>query len=189
MEIYVGKSEVKSTDVFQHKWLYIELHYWAIEFSYATDQDPDFPEDLFWEMRWQDGSREFWIWWRLEKQIEGNEFWRRILNVDFHGVRMRSVEIMYKGKKIKADKGKFELLLQSKLLKDKDGAWGKSWLRGFWELFWKRIWRKEIEMYRKEIMTDMRTVQDIGRKFYHLGGLAGDKMPFTPPKGYEEQEF
>jgi len=189
MKIYVGKCEVKSTDVFQHKWLYIELHYWLVEFSYAKPKDPDFPETFFWEHRWQDGSREFWIWWRPKKVIEGNKFWHRLINVDFHGVRMRTVEIMYKGKKLKADKGKFELLLQSNLEIDVEKQWGNSIIAPFWELFWKRIWRKEIEMYRKEVMTDMKTIQDIGRRFYHLSGMSGEKVPFTPAKGYEDPAY
>jgi len=189
MEIYVGKAEVKSTDVFQHKWLYIELHYWLKEFGYAPMSDPDFPEKFFWEARSQDGSREFWIWWRPTKSIEGNKFWHRAINIDFHGVRMRSVEIMYKGKKLKADKGKFELLLQSKLVIDKDKAWENSWMKPFWELFWKRIFRKEIEMYRKEVMADMKTIHDMGRRFYHLGALAGEKEAYMPPMGYQEREY
>jgi hypothetical protein len=189
MDIYVGKAEVKSTDVFQHKWLYVELHDWLIEFNYAQPSDPAFPEKFFWETRQQDGTKEFWIWWRPVKVIEGNQFWRRVINIDFHGVRMRQVDIMYKGKKIKADKGKFELLLQAKLEIDVGGVWASSILRPIWELFWKRIFRKEIDQYRKEVMADMKTIQDIGRRFYHLGALAAEKVPFVPAKGYEEREF
>jgi len=189
MEIFVGKAEVKSTDVFQHKWLYIELHDWLIEFGWVKGGDPSFPEKYFWESRAQDGSREFWIWWRPTKVIEGNQFWHRVLNIDFHGVHIRKVEIMYKGKKISCDKGKFELLLQAKLEIDKNKQWGSSILAPFWELFWKRIYRKEIEMYRLETLADLKAVHDIGRRFYNLGALAGEKIPFMPPKGYEEREF
>ncbi len=190
MEIYVTGAEVKSTNVFEAKKLYIELHDWLIEKGYAKPGDSDFPEKMYWESRTQNAGSEYWIWWRPSKTIEDNQFWRRVINIDFHGVGMKNVEIMYKGKKVKAVKGKFEILLQSKLEIDRGGLWEKNKLLApFLEIFWKRIYRKEIEMYRKEILYDLKLIQDICRQFFDLGAFAIEKEPWMPRKGYEGDTF
>lgn len=189
MEIYVGGAEVKSTSVFQAKQLYIMLHEWCLEHAYAKPGDVNFPETMFWEARSQNIGSEYWIWWRTTKQIEGNQFWHRAINIDFHGVGMKNVEVMYKGKKIKADKGKYELLFQAKLVIDRDGMWAKHpLLKPFLEIFWKRLFNKEIEMYRKEVMNDLRTLQDICRQWFQIGALTFTKDQFMPEKGYDEGE-
>ncbi len=189
MDIFVAKAEVKSTSVFQAQMLYIDLHDWLVENGYAPAIDPEFPEKLVWESRQQNGTREFWVWWRPTKVIEGNRFWRRVINIDFHGVRMSKVELMHQGKKITADKGKLELLLQAKLEIDVGGLWKKSWLEPFLEPFWKRIYRKEIDMYKEEVMNDMRVIQDIGRRFFGLGQFSVDKQSYMPTKGFVEKEY
>lgn len=189
MDIFIKKSEVKTTNVFQMKWLYVYMHDWLIENNYAGTGDVNFPELQILERRTQNHGNETWIWWRPTKVIEGNKFWRRVINIDFHGVGMRQVEIMYKGKKIKADKGKFELLCQAKLEVDVGGQWRKSWMGPFFELFWKRIFRKEINMYRREVQGDLKTIMDIGRTFHQLGPFAMEKVPWVPARGYEERDI
>jgi hypothetical protein len=190
MEIYAGGVEVKSTNVFQAKQLYVVLHDWCIENGYSPPGDSNFPETMYWEARSQVGGSEYWIWWRPTKTIENNKFWRRVINIDFHGVGMKSVEIMYKGKKVKADKGKFEILLQAKLEIDQDKQSEKHWLlKPFLEIFWKRLFRTEIEMYRKEVLGDMKTIQDICRQWFQIGSLTFEKDSFLPYKGYEDEKF
>jgi hypothetical protein len=189
-EIWVGKADVKSTSVFQAKALYVELHDWLIENGYSPPYDTSFPERRIWEARTQSGHKEYWIWWRPFKVIEGNQFWRRVINVDMHGVGVTPVEIMYKGKKLRCDKGKFEVLLSAKLEIDVGGTWvGNGFLRPFLEPFWKRIFRKEIEMYRKEVLSDLKTIQDLARRWFDLDQFTTNKHPFMPKKGYEEEEF
>ena len=190
MHIWIGKAEIKSTNVFQSRQLYIELHDWLIEYGYSKQDDLSFPEQRIWEARQQNGRKEFWVWWRPSKAIEGNKFWRRVIDVDMHGVGIQPAEIMYKGKKIKCDSGKFEVLLQAKLEIDIDNAWKKHKIMGpFLEYFWKKIYKKEIEMYKKEILGDLKTIQDIARRFFNIGSFATDKEPFMPRKGFEENEF
>jgi len=190
MEIWVGKADVKSTSVFVARALYIELHDWLIENEYSPPTDIDFPEKRIWEARTQDGRKEFWVWWRPFRVIEGNKFWRRVINIDMHGVGVTPVEIMYKGKKIRCDRGKFEVLLQAKLEIDVGGGWkGSGLLRPFLEPFWKRIYRKEIEMYRKEVLVDMKKIQDVARRWFDLDSFTTYKYPFMPKKGYEEEDF
>jgi hypothetical protein len=93
---------------------------------------------------------------------------------------------MYNGQKLKCDTGKLELLLQAKLEIDR----GEKKLRDhpilapWFEIFWRRMFKKEIEMYRKEILADLKTIHDIGRKFFQLGELYTKKESFMPEKGY-----
>lgn len=190
MEIYVSGAEVKSTNVFEAKKLYIQLHDFLIESGYATPSDASFPETCFYESRSQTGGAEYWIWWRPTKAIEGNKFWRRVLNIDWHGVGMKDVEILYKGKKVKAVKGKFEVIMHAKLEIDVKKQWEKSrFLAPFFQIFWKRIYRKEIEQQRREILDDLKVIHDLCRQFFALGMFVIDKEHWMPPKGYEDEKF
>jgi hypothetical protein len=190
MEIFVGHAEVKSTDVFDARSLYRQLHDWLVEQDYASYYDPYFPEKLYWETRPQTGGAEYWIWWRPVKEgIEGNTFWRRVITIDLHGVGITNVEIMYQGKKLKVNKGKFEVILDARLEIDIGGKWMKSWLmKPLLEPFWKRIYYHEIEMHKKEVKADLAAIQDLCKKFFIIGTRTA--MPaFHPSKGYEQEPF
>jgi len=190
MDIWVSKTEIKSTNVFLAKQMYIELHHWCHENNYTQPPDVDFNEDLYWDARQQDGSREWWIWWRPIKVIEGSQYWYRAINIDMHGVAMKQVEILHEGKKLKADKGKFELLIHARLVFDKDKLLENHPVIGpFFEIFWKRWYRREIEMWRKEVLVDMKGVQDTGRRFFELSSLGVPRKPFIPPRGFNEPGF
>lgn len=189
-EILVGRTEVKSTNAVIPKSLYIALHNWLIEADYCNTSDADFPEIYYWEERSQHHGKEFFIWWRPEKAIEGNQFYVWKLVIDIHGVGMKPVEIMAQGKKVKAERGKIEILMQAKLEVDTSGSWqNNKLLAPFLEPFLKRIYRKEIEMHRKQILGDLKTMQDTIKQWFDIGAFALPKSIWWPAKGYQDEFF
>ena len=155
MEYDITYYEVKSTNIVNVVALYEAMREWLIIEGYAGMSDSSFPEKYMWESRTQKGGREFWVWWRPSKKIRGNSFFLRMLDIDIHGVAIKDVEIMYEGRKIKASKGKVEIIVKAKLGVDRNNKWQQNKLLApFFELFWKRIMWKEFEMNKKEILGD-----------------------------------
>ncbi|MBN2458209.1 hypothetical protein JXB31_03715 [Candidatus Woesearchaeota archaeon] len=189
VQIEVSKSEVKSTKPYDFSKLYNALHDFLYEESYGGDGDAGFPEEYYWESRSQSMGTEYWIWWRGKKAIAGNKFMRRALDIDIHGVGIKEQEIMYGGKRVKIYKGKFELIIRGKLEIDYEGKWRKSSLAFLFEIFWKRLWRKEAQIYMREIAGDVITVQDFARNFMGLPTVARRSEMFYPKHGYEQDNW
>lgn len=181
----VGRSEIKSTKPYDFKKLYCALHDFFYEEGYAKDWDGGFPETFFWESRGQPRGTEYWIWWRGIKGANG--FIQRQMAVDLHGVGVKDQEIMYGGKRVKIQSGKFEVLIKARLEIDPNGEWRNSKLGFLFELFWKRLYRRQLENHKKEMVEDLQKIQDFARNFMGLPTLAKRSEPFYPRLGYEEQ--
>jgi hypothetical protein len=191
MEIHIQNLEVKSTTVYSILDLYKQLRFWLIENGYASSNDREFPEKYYWESRSQTKGAEFWIWWRPTKPVAGNKFWRRVIDIDIHGVGITDVDIMYQGQKVRAQKGKLEILMRAKLELDVGGKWKDNTLMAqILPFFWKRLWKRELEMQKKDLMFDAVRLQDQVKKFFKMPMLyQPDAPPFVPMSGYEEEPY
>ncbi|MFW6450507.1 MAG: hypothetical protein ACOCZ6_05625, partial [Nanoarchaeota archaeon] len=109
MLIEITKTEVKSTETFIFSALYDALHEYMIDEGYAKDNE-NFPEKYYWESRTQQKGKEYWIWWRCEQGTE-TPFCKKRIDIDIHGANVKDIEIMYQNKKIKANKGKLEVVI------------------------------------------------------------------------------
>lgn len=193
MEIQIINLEVKSTTVYSALDLYKALRFWLIENNYVTAKDSDFPEEYVWESRTQNRGKEFWIWWRPKKQISrgGNSFFRRVLDIDLHGVGIQDVEIMYQGQKIKAQKGKFEVLIRVKIEVDYSGGWRSSGIMSqILPWFFRRLWKRELEMHKRDLVLEAYRLQDYVKRYMKMPMLYQPEMPqFIPQSGYEEEPY
>jgi hypothetical protein len=194
MQIEVFRTEVKSTKPYNFGRFYDALHDWFYEENYTDGADPPegydakFPEKYYWESRHQTMGNEYWIWWRCKKSIAGNKLFKRVIDLDIHGVGVKEEEIMYAGKRVKINKGKFELIIRGKLEIDPGGKWRSSRLAFLFEVFWKRLWRKELEMYRRDVSDDVLKLHDFARDFMGLPTVARRPHLFYPKLGYEEEQ-
>ncbi|MEM4267866.1 MAG: hypothetical protein QXK37_03455 [Candidatus Woesearchaeota archaeon] len=191
MEIHLVNLETKSTHIFSILDIYKSIRFWLIQNGYVDHRDTNFPETNYWESRTQTRGTEFWIWWRPKKTVADNRFWRRVIDIDFHGVGITDVDIMYQGQKIRVQKGKFEILMRIKLELDVGGRWRKSKLMSnLLAPFWRKIWRRELDMQKRDIMFEAYRLQDHCKKFFKMPMLyQPDMKPFIPMSGYEEEPY
>ena len=189
MFIEVTRTEIKSTKPYNFLRFYIALHEWVFDENYTDggDFDAKFPEKYYWESRSQTEGNEYWIWWRCKKMVPpGNKLFKRVIDLDIHGVGVKQEEIMYGGKRIKVNKGKFELIIRGKIEIDPGGKWRNSNLSFLFDVFWKRIWRKELEMYRREVNEDVLKLHDFARDFMGLPTVKRRPHLYPLRYGYEE---
>ncbi len=186
MILEIAKTEVKSTQIHDISKLYEHFRYFFSQEGYAPTKDDDFPEIYYWEARTQRRGKEFFILWRGEKNASKTNFVVRYMELDFHGVGIKPVEIMHNGKKVKAMSGKMEVLLRAKLKIDPSGQWQKSKLwSSLFPLVYKKLNKKLIQVEKKGVTSDMYRMSDFAKNFFKLHTLSTKLDTFMPRKGFE----
>ncbi|MFW5991334.1 MAG: hypothetical protein ACOCQX_03830 [Candidatus Nanoarchaeia archaeon] len=188
MFIHVTNMELKVTETFVMNQFYTALHDFLFEEGYAKGQDADFPEHYYYESRTQKGGKEYWVWWRCNKGT-GTPFAIKHIHIDLHGVGIKDVEIMYQNKKIKANKGKIEVIIRGQLEVDPGDKWKDSKLGFLRDAFLYRWWHKELDQHREDCVKDVKKVRAFAASF--MKKPIAQLMPemFAPKKGYERENF
>ncbi len=165
---------IKYKDYFHMKNLYIMIREWLIEEGFANRDDPAFPEEFYLQREHQKAGEELWIWWRFEKKAgegmhRGGSYWSYFLDVDFHIILLREVEVMHQGTKYKTNWGEPEITIWAKLMYDPEGKWRKSLLMSeLHKLFFKRLFKKEFESHRLELYREAYRLSEAIKTFLKL---------------------
>lgn len=187
MLIEITSTEVKSTETFVFSALYDALHEYMIEEGYAGDNDK-FPETYYWESRTQQKGREYWIWWRFN-QGTATSFCKKHIDIDIHGAGVKDIEIMYQNKKIKANKGKLEIIIRGKLEVDPDDKWKNSRMGFLRDIFFKRMWQKQRDEHKADLIDDLERIRAFVADFLNKPISREMPEPFQPRMGYEREKF
>jgi len=151
--IYAAKFRFKYKDIFGLKSFYTMLHEWINTHDWHDVDGKDHYEDFYLEKVEPGDFKEIHIWWRPQK--EGTSFYRYKMLVDFKCLYLKQTEIMYKGKKLKADKGEVEMKVWSFIELDYEKKWREHpILKNFYDIYVKRIlWsellRQKLLLYRE----------------------------------------
>lgn len=174
---YSGQEYIKVTswllnykDVFDMKYLYLLMHEWMIEEGYCTRADEEFPEKMYLE-RITPAGKEIWIRWRMRKvpYEKRTKLFRWDLDIDFHILTLKEVEVMHKGQKFKADKGEVEITCQANLVIDPDREWEKHWfLKHFKKLIIYRLFKNKLEWHRLNLWEDAYRLQEAVKTYLKL---------------------
>lgn len=122
----VAKYTINYKDVFDLKYLYMIMHEWLIENSFASRDDSKFGE-TFYLQRNKPAGRDLLIRWRLvSKTPMGSNIWEYHLDIDWLVLLLNKVELIKNGKKVKAEKGEVQIDVSAKLVIKDKGILGKS---------------------------------------------------------------
>lgn len=165
--------------------IYRDARYFLMQESYVDEKYINFPETFFWQADSQHHGKEFWIWWRVAKEMSPH--WKptgvkKFFKINFHGHKLHQREIMHEGKKLKVHTGKLEIYVDA-ILRITPPKWGKDtpFKRAALDIFWKRIYRKNIEMFRKEVLDDSYKFQAYFKKIFKMESFT-PKMKFATPE-------
>lgn len=166
--------------------VYRDARYFLMQEQYVDESSPGFPETFFWLSHSAQEGDEFWFWWRPHKVL--SPAWRpaniwKYFKLNFHGHKLKPMEIMHEGKKQKVYKGKFEVYVDA-MLKIEPPQWGKQtpFKKAALEIFWKRLYRKNIEMFRKEVLDDAYKFQAYFKQIFR-------QQSFTPKMKFAGAEY
>lgn len=189
-DILVAKFEIKSTDKIVINKVYIALHDYFYREEYSEDRDAGFPETYMFETRTQKGGKEIWVWWRPSKAIASNQFVKRKFVFDIHGVGLTEVELIKQNFKFKAVTGKVEFLVKAKLEVDVGGRFRNNPVLGpIFSVFWKRLYRKQLEQHKLEMLKDAYKLQEFVKRQMELNTFVTPIQPFAPALGFPDQNF
>ncbi|RMD57688.1 hypothetical protein D6825_03260 [Candidatus Woesearchaeota archaeon] len=133
--------QINAKDKFNLGYLYAQLKDWAVESGWAPRSEIKFPETLY-VQRESSYGKEMRIRWRLHKDPgDKTKLFTYKMDLDFYFLGIKDAEIVYKGRKIKTNKGSFELITKGWLIIDAEKKWGK----GIWASVKKRLLQKELK--------------------------------------------
>ena len=202
MDIHIGFFRAKAVgEYFNLRRTYKDLRYWLIGEGYCSSETTGFPERYFYLSETQKEGREFYVWWRPRRALgvfsaglaggKGVEFYKS-LKINMIGTKFKDAEIMHGGKKIKVQKGTFEVIVHSMLhfgMPEWEGPEASDFKRALFDIFWKRIYKKNVEYWKKETLNDMYKLQAHLKKIMDMETWKPEGKTFEPHFGLPETEF
>lgn len=166
--ITVNESTISYKDVFLLKQIYTILHEWLIEEDYASRNDEDFQEVCYIERKNPTAGDELWIRWRLSKSPD-SKLYKYLLDIDFHILTMKEVELAHKGKKYKANKGELEIQIAARLQLDPEETIENSPLfKKFKDYYFQRLYKSRLAQHKNQLLHDSQRLQEAIKTYLKL---------------------
>ncbi len=174
---------IKYEDVFDLKELYKAIRDWLISNEYETVKSSENMEKFYLEKLNPNGAKEMWVWWRSSRKPHNSKFFKYHMNVDFHVLGLKDVEIMHQGQKIKANKGEVEVIINCVLETEAEFEIKKTIFAPIANLFKKRIYKKEIDAHKVDLKGDLVKLQGFVKEFLELKSFLPKSEMFYPSRG------
>lgn len=182
----VFKTTIKFKEVFDMNGLYAMLHYWIIERGWVDvdTNSPDNHEVSYLEKVNPAGAKTHIIVWQLHKTPERSKFFKWILKVNINTSDLATVEVMHQGKKIKANKGGVDIVIDAKMQIDYMAIWANHpFLSLFKTYFEKKLYKSEIDRMKSGLFGEMTEYQGRIKQYLELRQF----LPGTDLRGFIPQ--
>jgi len=180
---------VKYKDYFTVLHLYKLMHEWLVMEGWGPRRDTAWPEKLYLQRETQQSGREYWIWWRMEKKMNAMFHWH--MDLDIHINLVKDTEVMHDGQKYKTQWGEPEIKIYAKLVYDPENKFSKHpLLKGFKDIYFKRIIKKEKEYYRKGLHREVNRFIDLLKHYFQFKTYLPEPeyVHFFPDAKLEEKQ-
>ncbi|MFH1072038.1 MAG: hypothetical protein V1743_01260 [Nanoarchaeota archaeon] len=185
-DILAARWEIEHEEVFHLKNLYKVMFEWLLEEGYSDmfiKGNNNF-ENLYYERILQGGDKEHHIWWRCQLVPSDNGYYRYVLKIDFQTLTMGTKEIMHQGMKFKTYEGDLILRCEAWIQLDYKNEWENHWLlKYFDEAYRKRLYKKNVEIYKQDLYNTAYRLQTFVKEFLMLKSPIEMPHPFHPQKG------
>ena len=166
----IAKWRLVIRDAFDLGYFYKILHDWLIEEGFGPDDDPVFPELYYLQREDPTFGKEIQIRWRLTKKPDAptkkNLLFTYEIDLYIKLLGVKSTEIVWKGQKLKADKGELEIECVGNLAIDKDKTWEKSAFKKIKEVYYKRIIANQFVVHKGEVHMFTYRLRDFITKYF-----------------------
>ncbi len=185
-KLSVANYEIINKQVFTVENLYKMVHDWLVEnkfFDKVTGDDKF--ETLYMENISQDGTKEVNAWWRTEKSVAGNKYYKYDIDIEYHVLLMKNVEVTYANQKIKTNQSEVTLRVHTNLILDPASKWTSGFLKRFDSLFRKRIYKANIDAHMRDLYKQTYDLQARVKQFFKLNQFMEVGAELYPKLGYE----
>jgi len=199
----IGPFSVKYVDVFSLQNLYVMMHELLLEEGWLGFDNQEVEllghsdlETLYSESNFQKaihkGGKEYWVWWRAQKQHEGrtSEYFLNTLDIDWHSVTTQPREVMHHGKKMNANFGDFEIFFTGRIISDIELKWeNHALLKHVKKFYENRIIYAHIEKREKDLWREVYRLQSKVKAYLNLRTWMPTSEAFHPKQyGWEAPE-
>jgi len=186
---------IKFKDVFDCNKLFERMKDWLLDHGwYAVTYDggkdskrPEGFETLYLEKDKFGGVREeLWVLWRLQKIADESAYFKYHLDIDFHFLGIKPVEIIHEGRKIKTDKGEVEITVNALIERDYNQFFKKHpILKLFGKAVAKKLLKKDFEDKKLDLYREAYNFQAWLKQWFKLAPLVPEKPGlFHPSQAY-----
>ena len=185
--IYVAGDQFTSItfkydEVLSLKELYKFAREWMVINGYMSPIS-GYDEKYYMEKVDQSGAKEIWVWWRTSRVNKQNVYVKFFLNVDFHIMGLREVEVTVRGQKVKANKGEVEIMVNAYAELDHKFPLAKhSFIAPFLARFNRTVYKPQIEFQLGVLKKEATGLVEELKRFLELKPFSGGET-FNPPKG------
>ncbi|RLE47091.1 hypothetical protein DRJ25_03260 [Candidatus Woesearchaeota archaeon] len=144
--------------------IYTMVYEWLCDNGWHDRSDENFPEIAYIERDFGAGGKEIWAYWRLARDVKGapKDFVTQHLDIDFHFLNLKPYEMVYKGKKIKSQKGEFEIGVTAYLTFNSKKYWSDTpIIKAFQKIMTKRVLKRKKEKWRDELKEDAQRLREM----------------------------
>jgi hypothetical protein len=184
-ETYSDKIYMAATDPYVRvryrqevhlKNFYMMLHDWFVHEGWVKRDDKEWPEPYYLLRENPNLGNEMWIWWRFKKippnpePIGGsNSYYRFNLDIFWHVMGIKEIEVMKQGNKFKTNNADIELEIRARLELDYKQTWRKHFLlKHIHEFFKNRIFKGQSEKHRDELYREAYKLQEVIKTFLNM---------------------
>ncbi len=157
------EQKVKRSGVFDFKEVYQFVYRWLNEEDY-TVEERKYIEEVTGD------AKKVEIQWIATKKV--SDYFKNEMKLGWRIIGMTSVEVEQDGKKVKMNKGNFELKITGNLVKDWGSTWEKSpfmkFLRGTYDRY---IIEGRIKHYEIKLYTDVDDLTEQLKAFLTVEGM------------------
>ncbi|MBI4441663.1 hypothetical protein HY639_05835 [Candidatus Woesearchaeota archaeon] len=169
--IQIFKTTLKFKDVFDAQGLYTLMHAWLTERGWVDPDtnSPDNHEVSYLEKVTSSGAKIHMIVWQFHKLPEKSKFFKWILKMNINTSDLATVEIMHQGKKIKANKGGIDIIIDAKMQIDYMAVWANHPFLALFRIFFeKKIYKGEIDRMKNGLFGEMTELQARIKQYLEL---------------------
>jgi len=153
----------------KHKGIFDFKETYRILFEWLVDEGYDVNEKGYKEVVGAGGAKELEIKWIALKKI--SDYFRFMIEIDFHPLGMTDVEVEIDGVKQKMQKGLFEVKAQGILLKDYEERWtGNAFFKFLRSIYDKFIIPNRINEYEGKLIGEVDEFVAQAKSFLNLTG-------------------
>jgi len=157
------KTKIKHKGIFNFKETYNLVYDWLINEGY------DLNEKQYKENVLPGGAKEIEIEWEAMRKV--SDYFQFVIKVEYHIMGMTEVEVEIDGKKEKMNRGQFEFIIKSVLVKDHESRWENAPFFKFLRTLYDRyLIPSRIENYQGKLIGEVDEIVAQVKSFLNLQG-------------------
>jgi len=182
-EITVVNTSIKFKGFFHMKLFYTLIRDWLRDEGFHdTEGSDEYYENLYLQKETAAG-KELIIIWDTEEIPFKSKYYKKKINIKYHCLELKPAEAIYKGRKIKINKGEVELIIKATIETDYLDRIKNHPILGMFEKFIReRLLKKNLEALERDLYRDVMRLQGTLKAYLHMKTFAQPVETLHPPK-------